>query len=486
MHLTRTKMLWLFTILLLGGFVTTSLLSYFSARTSLLKQITNQTLPLAADKLYAELLSDLSNDVMVAQQMANDTFVQDWVQSGEQDAQLIEKYLYSVQLHNDAFTAFYISDKSRRYYHSNGSLRIIDQKNEGDSWYFNTRVLNRAYDVLLSEDEMNENELIIFINYYVVDEHGKFSGVTGIGVRLTYIQQRLDSYYQQYKRRVYLVDHEGKVIFHDKDYQGAKSLYHSESLAKFADQILVSDKLSLNYNERGKAILLTSRSLGDLGWHLILEDGVDGINFSIQRVLINNIVGAVFITVIMLLLCYFMFSGYQRRLEKMATIDHLSKALNRSAFDVIYQQKLALIERGSCTVFSLALFDIDKFKTVNDTYGHLAGDIVIAALADVVRKHIRQSDVFCRWGGEEFLLMMPDCHAKEAFAVAEVIRQTIEQESFTVGSEALSVTISAGVIDFYVGEDESTLMHLVDEALYLAKQQGRNRVEMADKGFARP
>jgi diguanylate cyclase (GGDEF)-like protein len=481
MIVLRKKIMYAFALLLLGGFVVTSLLSYFSARASLSDQISNQMLPLAADKLHAELLGELSTFVAVSRQMAVDTFVRDWMKSGENDAQQIEEYLRSVKMNNNAFTAYYISEKSRRYYHSSGEYRVIDENNEGDSWYFERKHSPRDYDIILSKDEMNKEEVIVFINYEVLDDQAAFVGIAGVGTRLTEIQQQLNNYHLQYGGRAYLVDQSGTVLFHDQSFGSMGSIHESIALSPIAEQILSPGSHSLHYREHGETILLNSLALGDFGWFLILESQADGANDSILKALVGNLVGAVFVTAITLCLLYFVFNGYQRKLENMATVDYLSKALNRSAFDVIFSQTLAMAKRKKSAPCSLVLFDIDKFKVVNDTYGHTAGDTVISRLADVVRSQIRQSDVFCRWGGDEFILLLPDCHAEKARDVAEKISQNINRENFDFCDGSVTVTLSAGVIDFSSYENKGVLISRVDEALYRAKKHGRNRIELARK-----
>ncbi|MCA1949157.1 MAG: GGDEF domain-containing protein, partial [Treponema sp.] len=124
---------------------------------------------------------------------------------------------------------------------------------------------------------------------------------------------------------------------------------------------------------------------------------------------------------------------------------------------------------------SVIMLDIDNFKRVNDTFGHRTGDEVIQSVANSIMANIRKTDVAGRYGGEEFLVLLPETDLKAARVVAEKIRSTLNQLSFA--TSALSVTISAGVAEAEKGETFEALITRVDTKLYQAKRNGKNRVE---------
>ena len=159
-----------------------------------------------------------------------------------------------------------------------------------------------------------------------------------------------------------------------------------------------------------------------------------------------------------------------RRLERAATRDFLTDALNRSAFTVAARRLLA------DTAVSVLMFDLDRFKRVNDTYGHAAGDKVLQAFARVVERNLREGDVFGRIGGEEFAVLLP-CDLAEAADVAERIRQAFAAERVTIESgEVLQATVSIGLAAGVA--DLDSLLGRADEALYRAKAAGRNRLAL--------
>lgn len=163
--------------------------------------------------------------------------------------------------------------------------------------------------------------------------------------------------------------------------------------------------------------------------------------------------------------------------KQMATSDMLTGALNRRMMTELAENELKLIERSGAPM-CVALIDIDHFKHVNDHFGHHAGDAVLRSMAQHAQGQIRQVDKFSRWGGEEFLVMLPSISAVEGMNAIERLRQSVERLEIP-GYPQLHVTFSAGVAQAKVGESLEHLIERADEALYDAKRQGRNRSLLA-------
>ena len=124
------------------------------------------------------------------------------------------------------------------------------------------------------------------------------------------------------------------------------------------------------------------------------------------------------------------------------------------------------------------MLDIDYFKQINDTYGHPTGDVVLKTLVQDVKRNIRESDIIFRWGGEEFLILLPESGKDQAYKVAELVRKSIEDLIITFAGKSISVTISIGVKTMHADDTQETLFEDADKALYLAKEKGRNRTEI--------
>jgi diguanylate cyclase (GGDEF)-like protein len=167
------------------------------------------------------------------------------------------------------------------------------------------------------------------------------------------------------------------------------------------------------------------------------------------------------------------------RLHRVAVTDPLTGAYNRE----FLQQRLpaeieAAIDRDSA--LSIALVDVDHFKAVNDQHGHGVGDVVLAEVARRLRGAIRGGDILVRYGGEEFLTVLPKADAGRAWEVGERMRQRVCERAFDVGDGvALLLRISVGIAQWRMGETMPDLIERADIAMYGAKQRGRNRVEVA-------
>lgn len=160
------------------------------------------------------------------------------------------------------------------------------------------------------------------------------------------------------------------------------------------------------------------------------------------------------------------------RLEELASHDRLTGAWNRRRFEEAVAGEMGLARRRRAPL-SLILLDLDHFKRINDTYGHPAGDAVLAGAAAAFRPVLRASDSLVRWGGEEFLVLAPSTHLDGARRLAERLRAAMEAAELPVGER---VTLSAGVAEYLLDEPLDAWVARVDEALYRAKAEGRNRV----------
>ncbi|MDH4172859.1 MAG: GGDEF domain-containing protein, partial [Betaproteobacteria bacterium] len=155
---------------------------------------------------------------------------------------------------------------------------------------------------------------------------------------------------------------------------------------------------------------------------------------------------------------------------------------NRGTFLTEFEREVSRSGRGGAA-FSLAIFDLDRFKQLNDRYGHPAGDQVLKAFADVLRSSIRKHDTVGRYGGEEFALLMPQTGMDTAVRVAERIRRALETRGVSVEVGRIDVTVSGGVATFGIdGDDWDALLSAADTALYEAKRAGRNRIATAHAG----
>ena len=177
----------------------------------------------------------------------------------------------------------------------------------------------------------------------------------------------------------------------------------------------------------------------------------------------------------------------KEQLQKMALTDPLTKLGNRATFDMSIKQAAACTQRSG-SPYSLLMIDLDHFKNFNDNYGHQTGDSVLRSVADVIKKSARNADICCRYGGEEFAVILPDTKANDAEVLAERIHKYVARVSLKQPTGRLPITVSIGISCANRKEsvEPTQLIEEADRALYLAKENGRNRTETWQRGIIVP
>ena len=182
------------------------------------------------------------------------------------------------------------------------------------------------------------------------------------------------------------------------------------------------------------------------------------------------------IIIIILIFIYYVLET-KNKFERMAVTDKLTGLYNRYKFYLVTSQEINRAKRTG-RPFSVILFDIDDFKTINDRYGHDVGDYVLRTIAKILRKNLRTYDYIFRWGGEEFIVLAPETDAQKAMQLAEKIRKLIEQYQF---QGIPKITISLGVAQFDPTTESNidATIKRADNALYISKKEGKNKASLA-------
>jgi diguanylate cyclase len=162
-------------------------------------------------------------------------------------------------------------------------------------------------------------------------------------------------------------------------------------------------------------------------------------------------------------------------LSEAVRVDQLTGVLNRRGLDEAMTREMARAQRGG-GLLSVALLDIDNFKSLNDTYGHNVGDTALQHLAKVIQTTMRPTDVVSRFGGEEFVILLPDTDLEAAVSTVKRLQRALTKQFFLGNNEKLLITFSAGVALLKQDETEAAVIHRADQSMYLAKRTGKNRV----------
>lgn len=171
--------------------------------------------------------------------------------------------------------------------------------------------------------------------------------------------------------------------------------------------------------------------------------------------------------------------GQLEQMSELVREDRLTGSLNRRGLEDAFDREIARAERQQ-TPLCVAMLDLDNFKTLNDTHGHLAGDDALIHLVRVVKQTIRPTDVIARYGGEEFVILFPETQLNDAIFTMQRLQRELTKHFFMHNNERILITFSAGVALHKPKEDWDTVTHRADKAMYAAKKSGKNRVLAAE------
>jgi diguanylate cyclase (GGDEF)-like protein len=470
--------------LLLAGFLTTSIAAYLVSRNAVQRAITEQALPLASDSLHAEIRAELLHPTVIASMMANDSFVRDWLRGGETDSDAMPRYLDEIRKKHGAVTAFLISDRTRRYYYAEGILKTVQENDAQDGWFFRLKENTAPFVSKVDIDRANRNAMTVLINHRMLDRDGTFLGVTGVGLRMDRLTGLIDSYEQQAGRRVYVIDSQRKLVLAGASMKQMPAAIDSlPGLREIARELLHggAKPVLLQYRHDNASVFVMSRYIPELGWHLLVEQNTADEVRPVRNAFMLILAIGAGVTLLALMLTLFMVKRYQSRLELMAGTDTLTGLLNRQAFEIVFRQAMLEADRSGRPLSGI-LFDVDFFKTVNDMHGHLVGDEVLRTISRISKGMLRESDIITRWGGEEFVVLLKECPVEQAVGVAEKLRYEIDHHDFSAVVPDRQITISLGVAQHEIGETATIFFDRIDEALYKAKANGRNRLHVARSG----
>ncbi|HUW71405.1 MAG TPA: sensor domain-containing diguanylate cyclase [bacterium] len=474
----KGRLIALITTLMIAGFLGTSLFAFLAARSSIRESIERDSLPAVADYINEAFQKELVEPTFISSMMASDTFLHSWVSGGERDSGAIFRYLSEIQLRYGAFAAFFVSEHTRRYYEPGGILKVVEPDEPRDAWYFRVRSMVQPYEINLDPDMAHGDALTIFINYRVVDTEGAFLGAAGVGISVSALNRMVDALRLNHDTAVYFADADGRILIGAPyGVNAAARVQEDEALRAVAARAFASGGGSFRYVRDGTERLLLVKPLPEIGWMIFAERTQDAAMAEANRALLFNLIVFALIIGTVVIMTVMTIDRFQSRLERTASYDQLTGALNRISFSVMSDHAIKDARRTG-EPLSVAMFDIDDFKRVNDMHGHPVGDQVLQLVVAGGRSGLRQSDPLCRWGGEEFVAILSSCDAAGAMAVAEKFRASAT--ALCAAESGKTVTLSAGIATMRPGENFYSLIGRADEALLVAKRDGKNKAISAE------
>ncbi len=458
------------TLLLLAGFTFTSWFSFHMAHNSLSEGIVDDALPLTSHLISTDLQKQLQAPIYVAQSMAQNHFVHLWLNDSDASVDQLFAFLDKTKQLFQSQTSFLVDHKTLTYYHYDGRTHKLNLNSQEAQWY-QQAITPSQRDYILNVDVTPQDNFaaIVYVNHKIL-LNDELLGVAGVGIQLSDLQSLINQYQVQYRRKVYFADHQGRLLFYNQSLLPNRTVESEFNSHHSAITTQANYKFSIQQN--GVERLINSRYIPELGWYLLVEQEFTA-QTTLTDALIANLLLGVVITLCILAIAQLTFNQYQSRLEAIALTDKLCNVLNRQAFEPQLQKHITRAKMGRVPL-SLLLLDIDHFKQVNDQHGHLAGDRVLKHFAQLCQSVAHNSDIICRWGGEEFMILMPNSYLNHAQQLSEKLREKLAACKCEV-----PITISVGVAQYHPLETEDEFIKRADDALYRAKNQGRNRVELA-------
>ena len=480
MFIIKSKIsLSILSVIIVGAFLFSNLFSYFSTKKSLLEEIRNSSLPLLSENIYSEIHRTLSLPLNVASTMSQDSFLINWITDGEENPGKIEQYLKNIKEKYNFFSSFYVSEITGNYYYYDGILKKISKEDPHDIWYFNFTESGKDMDLDVDTDEASSGILTIFINNKVKDFEGNFIGVTGVGIRLDKIADTLREKKDKYNRKVYLIDETGTVQVHtDIELVEKINIYDAPGICMIAAELMkfVESPIDNTYQLGSEKIIVSSRYIPELGWHVIAEQTEESSYHNVKKNLYFNLLLMIFVTALLFIISYLILKNFKKEMESLAGTDDLTGTANRR--ELIKQYNIFKYRsKRYDTKFSLIMIDLDNFKEINDTYGHLAGDSILKTIAEKIKSEIRPVDVISRWGGDEFVIFI-ESSIKEAALTAERIKNAFSKITIGADSNPITVTVSMGITEYKKEETLEELTKKADYALYQSKENGKNCITL--------
>ncbi|MGS2721710.1 sensor domain-containing diguanylate cyclase [Paraglaciecola aestuariivivens] len=367
---------------------------------------------------------------------------------------------------------FAASEKTLKQYNSDGTIFPLEP--EKVEWYFRAKEMDQNVFAAIG----NKENIHIYFDIKIFNKKQEFVGFIGVGRTLQSFMQSFEKIKSRLNYDFVFVNQnddivlssdatlvaDGKSIKKLQDLPWFKVLTDTQqSKAPLADNLLV--KLD------GEDLLIARADLKALNWQLYL---VNSLNARQNNSLLAFIELTLYIVVLLLLglvIGYFLLAYLQNEFANKHQNDPLTKLPNRAHLDWRFQQIISE-EKPLCAV----MVDIDHFKKINDTYGHVVGDQILVAFAELLKSLLRSADVIGRWGGEEFLMLLPDTKLNTAFDVADRARKVIALHAFQAGDKTLYITASFGVAFEKQPKNLEKLIEQADTALYFSKAKGRNAV----------
>ena len=474
-------MVWLGLLLICGGIVSTAVIRELG-RDLLTAHGANQAVPLAAANLGAALQRDISLAVIGVAGLADDVVLREAASNPDTDRDSLLAHLRLLQHGADTSRYFLILRRDQSYLDGQGVTRVARPDELRGDWDKPGRFTQYAAAVDVTGDPGSTQLLTVRVPLLDADQH--CIAIVGVAGPMEAFRRSLIQVSGDGALGVYLIDPNGAIVLADKHSEQSGNIRAIPALQALADTLLKNQQSQRAYTanfDQSSLQLVTAPIIGPGLTLLVLEKpgyhNSNPANEVWSLVQVSALCAGV-LTLLAVALAWFWITRYHQHVRNLASRDSMTGLLNRQSFVQSFKEASLEMQRLKLPL-SLILFDIDSLKKINETQGHASGDRVIRELARLSRRSVRGSDILCRWGGEQFVLLLKRCELDQAYKIAEQLRLNVQNHQFNHNNRTTPVTISLGVAQWTESETMDDLATRVDEAVGLAKAEGRNRAEIS-------
>ncbi|MEM8982676.1 MAG: sensor domain-containing diguanylate cyclase [Pseudomonadota bacterium] len=418
-----------------------------------------------------ELVSDeLLRPLYIAETFASSVDFTATLESADFDEAALLQRLAEMQ--NELGLAFFVaSERTGKQYLSDG--RSLDLVDDDVRWYFEAKAQNK--DLMADLGQVGDVHLYIDVAVHSADR--EFLGYVGVGKPIQRFVDTFERYKVRYGYDFLFVNERGDVMLSSLPELVVTGAYipNLSSLEWFDHGDAVDDVHDSEIIEvAGQDTLISEFTIQDLGWRLLLLTPLEARQAQTTRSFVVSAITAVVSVLLLAAAAFYLMVLYKKNLETKAAVDQLTNLPNRTFVQRCYE----LLQSNSESLCAI-IIDLDHFKVINDTYGHDAGDRVLQAAARVFQDALRDKDTVGRWGGEEFVMLIPATSIDTGMFIAERARKKLESLEIELRETSVSVTASFGVAFTHAGSESlADVLARADKVLYEAKGMGRNKVRL--------
>ncbi len=419
----------------------------------------------------------MTKPVMVSKTMANDEFLKSWLtketQNSDNDLYLNQLYSYlkTYQKKYDYSTVFCVSSQTNRYYYQDGLNKTVSREDAHDVWYYNFINSGREHDLQIDTNEANKDTITVFVNFRVESDTGQLLGIIGVGLEVDSLEDLIRSYEEDYDLSIYIINSDGA----QNSFSGKTNLFIKKD--DLVDLTGVHDEIKLVRSNEPQMQWFTSNEAlkclitkydSTLGWYLIVEKDTASISNAFQERIKNNIFFMLMSLAACVMIVTIIFINYNTLVVTNENKDGLTGLSNQKLFA---RQYAIFLNRQKSSPKTLFMFDIDNFKNINDTYGHMYGNSVLSMVSGKLEQITKNHGIVSRWGGDEFLGVL-------ALSVEESMHLLSELMTALSSKEELQyrITISIGIVSVNQKLSLNQMIKMADTALYRSKKNGRNQI----------